>query len=150
MLSNLLKRNTITIIDGDGISWRNVIQVAAKPLIENGSITQSYVDSIIKSILRDGPYMNIGPKIALLYTPSSKLVKQTGISLLKSSVPVALVSKEHMINLWFVMAFSDSEGRLKLMQAMTMLLTNPDNVSQLLSARDIDALLKVTNAVGII
>ncbi|MDN6900709.1 PTS sugar transporter subunit IIA [Oenococcus sicerae] len=147
MLSNLLKKNAVTIIDGNGISWCEVIQVAAEPLVNNGSIMQLYVNSIIETIVRDGPYMNIGPRVALIYTPFSKYVRQTCISLLKSNVPIALMSQEHMVNLWFVIAFSDAEGRLKLMRAMTMLLTDPNNISQLLLARDVDALLKVTNTV---
>ncbi len=46
-------------------SWQSALRLAAKPLLDNGSITATYVENMIQAVIKYGPYIVIAPGLAL-------------------------------------------------------------------------------------
>ena len=65
MLKELLAKKTIQYCDDENIDWKDAINIASNPLINDGSISPRYVDSMIKITMKEGPYFNIGPEVVL-------------------------------------------------------------------------------------
>lgn len=145
MLSKLLNENTIQIADdmskvGD---WRRAISLASKPLLDDDVIKNTYVDAMIKNVEESGPYINIGPKIALAHAKSSDDVNDVGITLLKTKREVNLVDEQHPVSLWFVLAAPDNTSHLKLLQELTQLLMNQEALGRLNNAQTVQEILNV-------
>ncbi|MFL1695858.1 PTS sugar transporter subunit IIA [Weissella kandleri] len=149
MLSKSLNENTIRIADDMSKieDWRTAIALAAKPLLDNDVIKSTYVDAMIKNVEESGPYINIGPKIALAHAKSSDDVSDVGIALLKTKRDVNLVDEQHPVSLWFVLAAPDSTAHLKMLQELTQLLMNQEALGRLNNAQTVQEILNVVENV---
>lgn len=45
--------------------WKEAITLAAKPLVEDGSVENSYIDAMIANVNKFGTYIVIAPKVAM-------------------------------------------------------------------------------------
>ena len=45
--------------------WKEAIILAAKPLVEDGSVKNSYIDAMIANVEKFGTYIVIAPKVAM-------------------------------------------------------------------------------------
>ena len=88
-----------------------------------------------------GPYINIGPNIALAHARPRPSVKKIGLALMKTNKPVNLASDEHSVKLWFVLAATDSNSHLKVIQQLSTVLMDADRTKQLLAATSVDDVL---------
>lgn len=134
MILDLLNPQTVQLTDGKGMTWQQAIQLAAQPLIDNGTIETGYVNDIMKVVESEGPYINIGPQIALAHSRPTDDVHRIGLSVLKTNETISLVTDEHPIKLWIVLAAVDNTSHLTLIQELMELLTDEQTVQNLLDA----------------
>ena len=142
MLAEYLSNN-IQIIDGGGINWQEVIKISAKPLLESESIQEEYVDSIIAIAKKEGPYMNIGPKIVLAHARPLESTKKVSLSLLKTEREISFIDDSHGAQLWFVLAATDNESHLDIIQDLSRLLMNKEAVSAILNSKTTEEIIKI-------
>ena len=64
---DLLNKQIVQVVDGRDLTWQDAIRKASQPLIDNGTVGNDYVDSMIDVVEEKGPYINIGPNIALAH-----------------------------------------------------------------------------------
>ncbi|ASB91008.1 Protein-N(pi)-phosphohistidine--sugar phosphotransferase [Bacillus sonorensis] len=64
MLNELLTEKTIQMAERTE-SWEEAIRLAAKPLLDQELIKEHYIDAMIDNVKTLGPYMIIGPEIAI-------------------------------------------------------------------------------------
>lgn len=143
MALDLLNQQTVQVVDGDDLKWEDAIRKAAKPLVDNGTVGDDYVEAMINVVKDKGPYINIGPNIALAHSRPRPSVKKIGLSLMKTNQPVDLVSDKHPIKLWFVLAATDSTSHLKVIQELSTVLMDADRTKQLLAATSVDEILEI-------
>ncbi len=146
MLSDLLNKDTIQIDNDAHMAWEDAIKKAAAPLLKNKSIEDKYVDAMINSVNENGPYINIGEGIALAHSRPENGVNKIAVSLLKTHPAVNLVNEEHKINLWFVLSAVDNNSHLKVIQQLTELLINRENIENMLSAKSVDEIIDIINS----
>ncbi|KRL17541.1 phosphoenolpyruvate-dependent sugar phosphotransferase system, EIIA 2 [Lentilactobacillus rapi DSM 19907 = JCM 15042] len=141
LLSDLLNAHTIQVEDGSAYTWEDAIRKAAQPLIDLKFVETAYVDSMIDVVKEEGPYINIGPQVALAHARPNDSVHKIGLSLLKTNSSVDLVSEDHPVKLWFVLAATDSNSHLSVIQQLMTVLTNNDILNKLLEAPTVDAVM---------
>ncbi|WP_010621034.1 PTS sugar transporter subunit IIA [Paucilactobacillus suebicus] len=143
MLSDLLTSSTIQVSSLDNLTWKQAIEISAQPLIDNGSIEPSYVESMKKVVNEKGPYFNIGPHIALSHARPEAGANKISLALLKTDKEVNLVSKDHPIQLWFVLAATDSQSHLKVIQELMELLMDETKVTKMCEAKNVQELQNI-------
>ncbi len=143
MALDLLNSETVQVLAGDTLNWQGAIRRAAKPLVDNGTVGTDYVESMIDVVQEKGPYINIGPNIALAHSRPRPSVKRIGLSLLKTNEPIDLTSKDHPVKLWFVLAATDSTSHLKVIQELSQVLMDSERTDRLLAAKSVDEVLAV-------
>ncbi|WP_251545761.1 PTS sugar transporter subunit IIA [Limosilactobacillus caecicola] len=143
MALELLNADTVQVLEGDNLNWQGAIRRAAKPLVENGTVGEDYVQSMIDVVQDKGPYINIGPNIALAHSRPSDSVKKVGLALLKTNCSIDLVSEEHPIKLWFVLSAVDSNSHLKVIQELSQVLMDKERTNGLLASTSVDQILDV-------
>lgn len=146
MINEQLNKQTVQVVNGDGIDWQAAIRLAAKPLLDNGTIEKEYVQDVIKVVEQEGPYINIGPYIALAHSRPSKSVKKVGLSLLKTNREIALVNKDHPIKLWFVLAATDNTSHLEVIKQLLKVLMNRETVKKILATTTVEEILNILNS----
>lgn len=113
MATGLLTENRIQVIE-DAPDWQAAVKQASQPLIQAHTITEKYVENMIKSVKENGPYMVLADYFALMHARPGDGVNKMGMSLLVSKEPINLAGKP--IKIFFVMAAVDNVSHLKSLQ----------------------------------
>ncbi|WP_047998561.1 PTS sugar transporter subunit IIA [Lactiplantibacillus herbarum] len=143
MLLDLVNSNTVQVVAGSDMNWKQAIRLAAEPLINNKTIENEYVNEMLKVVESEGPYINIGPNIALAHSRPAGNVHKIGLSILKTDTSINLVSDKHPINLWFVLAATDNNSHLSVIQELMEILTDESAVKAMLRAADKTEILNI-------
>uniref|UniRef100_UPI00403FA2F3 BglG family transcription antiterminator n=1 Tax=Candidatus Enterococcus willemsii TaxID=1857215 RepID=UPI00403FA2F3 len=134
MLSELITADTIQLTE-EQLTWEQAIEMAAKPLLNQGNITKDYITAMIDKVKEYGAFIHIGKNIALPHARPEDGVKKLGMSLLKTSHPVLLLDNEkHAINIFICLAAVDNDAHLRALASLTKILSNANNLERLLAA----------------
>lgn len=145
MLSELITSENIELTD-DKLDWQQAIARAAKPLLDQGKIEESYIEAMIDRVKEFGAFIHIGKNIALPHARPESGVNELGMTLLKTSEPVLLLDDEkHAITVFICLAAVDNEAHLRALASLTKILSNAENLEKLLAAEtkeEIQTILK--------
>lgn len=133
MLKEFLKNNIILTDEFD--SWALAIKQASEPLLEKNIIKESYVEAMINSVYKNGPYMIIMPHIALAHARPEDGVNKNGISFLKLKTPV-IFPQENDVDIIIVLAAKEDEGHLELMAELADLLVDDEKTEAIRRAHN--------------
>lgn len=145
LLSEVLTEDMIKFSHNSDLSWQDAIKLSAQPLIEAHKISPKYVEAIISNVNENGPYINIGPEIALAHARPDQGVKKLGMSLLLLDHDINLVDDKHKIKLIIVLAAADATSHLKALSELAQILGNKDDVNLIMKAKkssEIEDLIK--------
>ena len=87
LLTELLNIDTIQIADKVD-TWQDAIRLASAPLLQQDKIENRYIQAMIQSIEKHGPYVVLTPKVALPHSRPTDGVKVLSMSLLHLHTPV--------------------------------------------------------------
>lgn len=106
-LSYFLNENNI-LLNQEVETWHDAIRLAGSLMVEREIILESYVDSMIGSIEKNGPYMVIADYVALPHAKNRGDVLKTGIVLVTLKKAVEF-SKEVKVDT--ILAFSSGDNK---------------------------------------
>ena len=141
LLSELLTDKTIRFakVTAD-LDWQRAIALAADPLVQGGEIKPAYIDEIVANVNENGPYINIGPGVALAHAQPGPSVNNLGMSLLVLDRPINLVDDQHPIQLILVLAAVDSKSHLKALSELTQILGDNDKLQVMMQATNAETI----------
>lgn len=140
MLQELIEKKRYSFHEGFD-TWEEAVHAACVPLIEQNAIDKLYVDEIIGSIKKHGPYIVIAPNICIPHAQEGKGVNETAICFMKTEKPVHFSDDpEHDAQLFFVLASTDNERHMQNLMNMVNLIENEANVEKLLRAKTVEDL----------
>lgn len=129
------------------LSWRDAIALAAQPLIEDGTIEGGYVDAVIATAEKMGPYFDFGRGVAMPHARGEGLVHSPAISILRTRTPVLLLDDPaHPIELFLLLATPDNTSHLSLLRRLAGVLTDPALVTALKAATTPDDVVAILGA----
>ena len=134
LLSELINKKTIQFASANAVDWQHAIALAAKPLQEEGKINQNYINAMIANVKQNGPYINIGDKVAFAHARPEKGVKQLGMSFLRLDQAIDLINPQHPIQLIFVLAAVDDHSHLRALSELATMLGDQQRLNALLAA----------------
>lgn len=92
-LHHLLTSNHIEV-DVECDNWRDAVRISAKKLLDNNYIEERYIDSMIKNIEENGPYIVISPGFALPHDSIESGTKKVGMNLIRLKNPIIFGDEE--------------------------------------------------------
>ncbi|MGZ7440950.1 BglG family transcription antiterminator [Paenibacillus sp. TH7-28] len=126
-LGELLTPSRITIRE-EISHWRLAIRVAAKPLLQDGSISDRYVQAMIDKVNQYGPYIVAAPGVAIAHARPEDGAAKASMALLTIRKGVAFSSQaRHLVNLLIVVVGTDGESHLKALSQLVNLLVDEQN-----------------------
>ncbi|MEH7299145.1 BglG family transcription antiterminator [Neobacillus drentensis] len=127
--------------------WKEAIQVASEPLLQEGLITDKYVEVMISNVNNMGPYIVIAPKVAIPHARPEDGVNKLSMSLLKLSKTVPFSEKsKHAIQIVIVLAAVDGETHLKALSQLSKMLSDQKGTNQILLANSPEGIFELVNA----
>lgn len=128
-------------------NWQDAIEKAARPLLEDGSISDIYVENIIKRFNKYGPYMVIAPGIALPHAGIDEGVYNTRISIMTLEKPIIFNHPTNdPVHTVIVLAAKDNYSHIEALNRIIDILSEEDNVNTLKDSTSPEEILKLMNS----
>lgn len=141
MLKDLITADRIQIIE-KAENWKEALRIASKPLLKDGSITESYVDAMIGLVEKMGPYIVLAPGIALPHARKEDGVNRLAMSLLCCREKVYF-NEEKYANLFFVLASDDGRSHIDALMHLSKIFSNESKLDQFLKAKSVEELAEM-------
>lgn len=145
MLTDLLDIEKIEV-DVEAKDWRDALRKAGIVLVEKGKIDAEYIEQTIRAVEELGPYIVIMPGVAFGHSRPDVTVKENCMQLIRLKTPVEFGSEQNdPVKLVILFAATDANSHIEALQALAMLLSEPDNIEILLESgnkQEIQELLK--------
>lgn len=116
-------------------SWEDAIKIASIPLLKEGIIEESYIENMIESVNKNGPYIVLMDYFALPHAKAGEDVNRLGMSLLTLNHPVDL--KGNPVKVFLVLAAVDATSHIEALADISKLLMDPKNYEIFMSG-DLD------------
>lgn len=143
MLKDLINDNQIQL-NQVVKDWKEAIKLSAQPLLKQGFITQSYIEAMINSVEEYGPYIVIGPSIALAHARPEDGANKLGVSITTLSKPVNFGNPENdPVHIVFCLAAIDNYSHLNVMKAIVQLINDPKKIEQLSKETDVNEFKRI-------
>lgn len=121
-------------------SWEDAIKIASIPLLKEGIIEESYIENMIESVNKNGPYIVLMDYFALPSRKSGEGVNRLGMSLLTLNHPVDL--KGNPVKVFLVLAAVDATSHIEALADISKLLMDPKNYEIFMSG-DLDKIYDI-------
>ncbi|HWO76193.1 MAG TPA: BglG family transcription antiterminator [Bacillus sp. (in: firmicutes)] len=145
-LQNLLQREMIQL-EKEVTDWQEAIRVGAIPLLKTNHILENYVDAMIDSVIKNGPYIVVAPKVAIPHANPEDGVKKLGMSLLCLEKGVRFSdSPKHDVQVMIVLAPIDGETHLTALSQLTKMFSEPENLKEIIQCRSVERILEIIEA----
>lgn len=136
MLKKLFEQDLIAFPDVQPGDWKEAIAMSCTRLLDQGIINRDYVQEIIASVEKYGPYIVIIPEVAMPHAdPHSPGVFGTAIAMTKFKEEVVFYDQEAQeekpAKLFFTLAAKDADAHLENISQLTDLLTDEEMVEKL-------------------
>ena len=144
-MNEIIKKDNIKFTDLK-LDWKKALYLSAKPLLDDGSIKEDFIENIIKNIEKNGPYINVGKGIAIAHTKDSSFVNEDSLSLLRLSCPITIgEDKGSPIYNLFTLATTGNENHLRYLSSLTKNLSNASTLKEFEDATSRSHIYKLLN-----
>lgn len=145
LLKELVEKNRVCFHQRFA-TWQEAVAASCQPLLDDGSIEQTYVDAIIESVKKYGPYIVLAPNIALPHSQEgARGVNDTAVSFMKLEEAVHFEegNPDKDAKLFFVLASQNHDIHLDNMQKLAKMLLAPEVMEELLNVKNVEDLLTI-------
>lgn len=132
--------------------WKEAIQIAGTPLLNEGAISQSYIEAIIRQKEEIGPYFVIAPRIAMPHARPEEGARALGLSVVKLAKAVVFNADENdPVDTLFMFAAPDSNSHIEMISQLAELLSDESEMEKVFNARskeELNAILLADNGIA--
>jgi ascorbate PTS system EIIA or EIIAB component len=122
----------LVALDVETTSPEETIRAAGDLLVKENTVKESYVEAMLNSYKKNGPYFVLAPKIALPHARPEDGVKEASVSFIRLKTPVKFGSVlNDPVKFVFALGASSSDEHIKILQKLTMLLNDQKNLDKL-------------------
>lgn len=127
-------------------TWQEAIRLASKPLIDQKSISDVYVEMMINSVNELGPYIVLMPGFALAHSAPCKEVYKDDLSIGIFDKGIDFNSDKGEVYVVMVLASKDGESHVnRLSKIARKIMDTDDFINKLKSANDVNEVYDLLN-----
>lgn len=139
-LSQMISPSVVQV-EMNECDWKHAIRLGSKPLLENNSIDNSYVEDMISTIDRIGPYFIIGDDFALAHASPEAGVNRLAVSVTVFTKPVHVSERQFRVLL--VLTPIDKKSHINIIADINQIIADNDKYSRIKNVRTKEALLEL-------
>lgn len=118
--------------------WREAVRLAGSLLVQQGLVTAAYVEAMIRVVEEIGPYMVLGPGIAMAHARPEDGVVRACMSLVRLKSGVEFGSEANdPVDLVFAFGAVDREQHLEALRELALLLQSEEGVAAIRLSRSV-------------
>ena len=125
--------------------WKDAIRKAGDLLIASGDIEESYIENMISSAEKFGPYMVIAKGFALAHAAPCEAVKHDAISLINLKNSVDFGSHNDPVRVVMALACVDKDSHIGYLSKIAMKLMKEGMIEKLSSCETDEELYELIN-----
>lgn len=132
-LKDLLQEKNCYV--GENVNdWKEAIQLACNPMIEQGYCDQQYVDAIFESTEKYGPYYVLCENFALIHATNKKGVYGTQLCITVLDKPIKFKEDGYDVRILITLVAKDSESHMEGIKAVSNIFADSAKVQTILDA----------------
>lgn len=139
-LSHMLSTEVVQVVL-DECDWRLALEIGSLPLLRNSSIKQTYLEDMISTIERIGPYFIIGDGFALAHGSPEAGVNRLAVSLTVFNNPVIVAEKQ--FNVLVILAPIDKKSHINIIADVNQIVADKDKYERIKNIQTREELLKL-------
>ena len=143
-MSEIIRKENIKT-NVDASNWKDAIRKAGQLLLDAGSIKQEYIENMIKSVEKLGPYIVLMPGFALGHSEPCPEVIKTDLSLITLTNPVNFGSVNDPVKVVMCLACVDKESHMSTIQTIAMKLMADNAIEDMMNCASVDDLYEFIN-----
>lgn len=144
-MENVFTNDNVKISD-DILSWKEAINLSAKPLLDHDYIGKDYLDAIYHNIDEFGPYIDFGFELAVPHARPEFGVKKTGVSLLKLNNSINLMNdSNHPIKIIITFCSVDNTSHIDILKKISEIFGDQNKLIRIKNANSVDEILNIIN-----
>lgn len=148
VLEDLFTEATIAL-DVEAENWEEAVRAAGDLLVKAGHVEPRYVDAMIDTARKLGPYIVLGPGFALPHSRPEDGVIRLGMALVRLRSPIAFGHPDNdPVDLVIALGAVDHEAHLLALMQLSELLGDPNSLAALRSAGDIPTVLVLIHSLS--
>lgn len=123
---------TLVALDVPATTPEEAIRAAGDLLVTDALVAPEYVEAMVESYQKNGPYFVLAPQIALPHARPEDGVKEASVSFVRLKSPIVFGSAANdPVALVFALGASTSDEHLLVMKELVALLSSQKNVESL-------------------
>jgi len=115
--------------------WKDSLWKSSEILLEKDAITEEYVEAMIESVEKNGPYFVITKNIALAHARPEFGVKSEGITFTTLNPPVNFDSRFDPVKLIITLAATDSDAHVEILSELAGILSDTTRTEKLFTSK---------------
>lgn len=124
--------------------WREAVVAAGKLLVDTGVVEAGYIEAMIRTAEELGPYIVIGPGIAMPHARPEDGALSTGLSFVKLDPPIEFGHEDHdPVSLVFGLAAIDKKLHIGALQTLAEMLSTASLLDELMAADTVEEIYSV-------
>lgn len=136
MLHEVLTKDFIKL-NVDVENWEEAVRKGGKILEENGSIENRYIEAMVETVKKLGPYIVIAPGIAMPHARPELGVNKVGMSLMTLDKPINFGNKENdPVSIIVCLCAVDHTSHIKALSELVTFLGDTKFIETTLNAKD--------------
>lgn len=144
MLKKVLE-NKINIVDRVK-DWKEAIEIAANPLVVDGSIEERYIGAMIENIKKFGTYIVVAPKVAMPHSRPEDGVNKNCLSLLKINEGVIFgeeTEDEEKVYFVFILGAVDNGSHIETLMKLMDVIDDEEKIDTMIEAQSIEEIMEL-------
>lgn len=121
--------------------WKEAIILAAKPLVEDGSVENSYIDAMIANVNKFGTYIIIAPKVAMPHSRPEDGVNKNCVSMLKINEGILFEGEEEKVYVFFVLGAVNNDSHIETLMELMELIEDEDKIEEIIEAKTVQEIM---------
>ncbi len=149
MLQDVLTDDTIQF-DVDAETWEEAVTEAGRLMVNAGYVEEQYIGAMISLVKEVGPYIVVGPGIAMPHARPECGVRRVGASLVRLRTPVVFPGKEtNPVRLVLAFAAESNNRHLGIMAQLAAILSDSQRMRMLLESADPRQIIEMVKEVEV-
>ncbi len=138
MLQEVMSRDAVAL-DVVAEGWEDAVRAAGGLLVRTGAAEERYVEAMVETVQKLGPYIVIGKGMAMPHARPESGSRRIGLSLVRLRRPVSFGHPEHdPVDLVFGLAAVDAQTHLTALRDLSQVLSDPERVRRIREAETVD------------
>ena len=121
--------------------WKEAIILATKPLVEDGSVENSYIDAMIANVNKFGTYIVIAPKVAMPHSRPEDGVNKNCVSMLKINEGILFEGEEEKVYVFFVLGAVNNDSHIETLMELMELIEDEDRIEEIIEAKTVQEIM---------